>query len=252
MTFFRMGLLKPILLALLITLVLTWGGFSNAEVKDSCIECHSNSDLLATNKKLRDYFEAWQLSIHKQEGISCSDCHGGDPRATTKEEAHKGDLEESKNHRVTHFKNIPDACGQCHDNVYEKFRQSLHYEQLVKRNQELRGPNCITCHGSINVAVFNVNKIGRACRRCHNKTTQNHPSISKEVRLLLNQFLSINRYYRYISIRGAANKTRDFLKNVDARAHALSVDWHALDIPQMKERTDALLKSVKEKRSEIR
>jgi formate-dependent nitrite reductase cytochrome c552 subunit len=55
---------------------------SVAGVTNSCIECHGQPDLRVTEKKLYKYFREWELSIHAQEGVTCVDCHGGNPDKT--------------------------------------------------------------------------------------------------------------------------------------------------------------------------
>ena len=60
--------------------------------EDSCVDCHSDPDLLVKNKKLYDYFQEWSASVHKQEDVSCSDCHGGNPEVDDKDAAHGGEL----------------------------------------------------------------------------------------------------------------------------------------------------------------
>ncbi len=53
------------------------------------------------------------------------------------------------------FRNIPKTCGQCHERIYEGFRESAHFEHLASKDEENLGPNCVTCHGSINATVLN-------------------------------------------------------------------------------------------------
>jgi len=142
-------------------------GSAEESAEDSCVECHGDPDFLFTNKKLHDYFQIWKDSTHAQEGVSCSDCHGGNSDASGKKAAHLDDVggEESAGSAVN-FRNIPDTCGTCHEEIYEGFRESDHFDHLVRKKQEKQGPNCVTCHGSLNVVVLNVSTVGEACSRC--------------------------------------------------------------------------------------
>jgi nitrate/TMAO reductase-like tetraheme cytochrome c subunit len=219
--------------------------------KDSCVECHSKASFLVTNKKLYDYFQRWSTSIHKQESVTCVDCHGGNREAPGKDRAHGGDLDEADADSAVNFRNIPKTCGGCHEDIYEGFRDSTHFEHLVEKDQEDQGPTCVTCHGSINVAVLNVNTVEETCRNCHNEETQNSPENAQGARALLGSFLSIHRYYRYITKRGDPAETKRFFEEFDAQIHDLTVTWHTFDLDAIGEKTEAVLQKLRMKREEV-
>src|SRR5256714_15199942 len=54
-----------------------------AQKKSSCIECHSKLD----DTRLSAPAKLFDNDIHRSRGLSCNDCHGGDPNADTKEAA---------------------------------------------------------------------------------------------------------------------------------------------------------------------
>jgi len=119
--------------------------------KDSCFECHSVQE--GTSVVFRD-------DIHYKYGISCADCHGGDPQEDN------GNLSMSASRgfkvRVTR-EDLSQYCGRCHSDAafmgkYKPglrtdqaalYRKSVHGEQLVKGNR--RTANCIDCHGIHNI-----------------------------------------------------------------------------------------------------
>ncbi len=240
-------------IVLVSALAISWpGGDSSAEVEDSCVDCHRNPDFLVTNKKLYNYFQEWELSVHKQEEVACFDCHGGNPDIADKEKAHEGEVSGSETKSAVNFANIPVTCGQCHDDFYERYRKSPHFEHLVAKQQEDQGPNCVTCHGSINAEVLNVNTVRDACSRCHNEESENHPEIPEKAKNLLNKFLSIHRFYRYITVKGEPSEMKEFFEGVGARIYSLSVDWHTFDISKIEDETKDLLGVLKEKRDEVR
>jgi nitrate/TMAO reductase-like tetraheme cytochrome c subunit len=244
--------LGVLLLSGLLLLSLASGKSSSAEeAKDSCVECHSKASFLVTNKKLYDYFQRWGSSVHKQEGVTCVDCHGGNSGSSDKEKAHGEDLDEAQANSAVNFRNIPETCGECHQDIYEGFRESTHFEHLVSENQEDQGPTCVTCHGSINVAVLNVNTVEETCRACHNEETENSPENPQEARALLNRFLSIHRYYRYITVRGDPAETKQFFEEFDAQIRDLSATWHTFDLDTLGEKTEAVLGELRAKREEI-
>jgi nitrate/TMAO reductase-like tetraheme cytochrome c subunit len=247
----RGRLAAPFLALLLLAVVAPCGRARAADTGGSCIRCHSNPDFLVTNKKLYDYFQRWRESIHGQEDVTCSDCHGGNPAAADKDAAHGGNLEASNPASAVNFRNIPKTCGACHEEIYEGFRKSEHFGHVVARKQEAQGPTCVTCHGSIDVAVLDVTTVEETCSRCHNEKSGNEPDVPERARSLLNRFLSIHRYYRYITVRGDPAETKDFFDAVDAQIRTLSVTWHTFDLDEIEEQTKAVLDSVRTKREEV-
>ena len=222
-----------------------------SQESDSCVSCHSSRDLMVTNRKLYDYFQEWTSSVHKQEGVACVDCHGGDSEVSDKERSHGKDLGESEAESAVNFRNIAATCGDCHDEIYEGFRKSAHFEHVVAKKQEEQGPTCVTCHGSINVSVLDVNTVEATCSECHNEKSENHPETPQEARALLNRFLSIHRYYRYITVRGDPKETAVFFDVIDARLHDLTVSWHTFDLEKISVKTEIVLESLKSKREEV-
>jgi nitrate/TMAO reductase-like tetraheme cytochrome c subunit len=222
------------------------------EADDSCVECHRNPDFLVQNKKLYDYFQQWQGSIHDREGVACSDCHGGDPEAKDKDKAHGDGVDEASENSEIHFKNVSNTCGQCHEDILEGFKTSEHFEHVVKAKQEKQGPTCITCHGSIDVDILNVNSVKASCARCHNDETGNQPENPAEAQEVLNDFLSIHRFYRYLTPRMDPAEAKAFFSEVDMRVAKLSVTWHTFDLDEIEDETHDLLKLLRHKRDEVR
>src|SRR2546427_3316461 len=64
-------------------LVLALVTLASAQKKSSCIECHIKLD----DPRLSAPAKLFDNDIHKSRGLSCNDCHGGDPNADTKEGA---------------------------------------------------------------------------------------------------------------------------------------------------------------------
>jgi formate-dependent nitrite reductase cytochrome c552 subunit len=233
-------------------LLLLSSGALGEDAKDTCVDCHSRLRYLVTNKKLYDYYQNWKLSIHREEDVSCADCHGGNPQESDKDTSHGVKLTGSEDESAVNFRNIPDTCGRCHKDFLEGYRESSHFEHLVAEQQEEQGPNCVTCHGSINEETLNVNTVQEACARCHNEETDNHPEIPGDARLILNKFLSIDRFYRYVTVRADPEKTQEFFKDADARIYDLSVAWHTFELEEIREHTDSVLRFLREKRRELR
>lgn len=244
----------PVLAALTLALLVAPSTLAQTpnQVEDSCVDCHRDPDFLVRNKKLYDYYREWELSIHAQQDVSCSDCHGGDANLPGKKAAHGSEVGGAREDSAIGFKAVPETCGQCHDEFHDAYVGSKHFQHLVKAKQEKQGPNCVTCHGSMNTTVLDVTTVEAACARCHNEESDNEPEIPQQARGILNKFLSIDRFHRYMSARLDADERRAFFDAVDPRIHALKVKWHAFDLSEIEPATRALVDLMKAKRDELR
>jgi hypothetical protein len=243
----------PLLASLSLLVAGAPAAYADAGVtKNSCDDCHGNPDFLVTNKQLYDYYQQWSRSVHKQEDVTCDDCHGGDSEAADKKKAHAEGVSGSDPTSGIYYKNIPDTCGGCHEEVLEGFTSSVHFEHVEKKKDEKQGPTCVTCHGSIDSSVLDVNTVAVACARCHNDETGNHPDHPEKARAVLNRFLSIQRFYRYITTRADPKEARAFFEAIDPQMQQLSVTWHTFDLEKIDEETAAVLALMKAKRDELR
>ena len=247
---------SPLLLLLALSLAL-WcparpAGAAEVEVEDACTACHRDPSLLVKNKKLYDYFQQWDGSIHQQEGVTCDKCHGGDPRAAQKDPAHGKGVAASNISSGIHYRNIPRTCGKCHEDILEGFQKSNHFEHVAAEGEDAQGPTCVTCHGSIDAEILDVNSVEAACARCHNFETDNNPDIPAKARDALNKFLSIHRFYRYITIKAQPDDAKRFFADLDPRLRRLSVTWHTFDLDAIEAGIEEVLGLLKAKRDEIR
>ena len=223
-----------------------------AEPENSCERCHRNPDFLVTNRKLHEYYQEWSGSVHRQEDVTCDDCHGGDATTSDKAKSHGDGIGVSDPSSGIYYKNVVDTCGACHEEILEGFVKSDHFEQVVKKEDEQQGPTCVTCHGSINSEILNVNSVANACAQCHNEETDNHPENPEKAKAVLNRFLSIHRFYRYIAIRAEPEEGRAFFLKLDPRLQKLSTTWHTFDLDAIDAETRAILTTLTAKRDEIR
>jgi len=125
-----------------------------AKVPDTvCIQCHSGQE-----GRLSAPVEAWRSSIHAANGISCHNCHGGDPTDMAMAmNPDRGFLGAPKGNA------IPDFCGRCHVGVKEDYLASAHGRALGRG-----GPQCVTCHSNHAVRTATPDLINRKdCTRCH-------------------------------------------------------------------------------------
>src|SRR5438046_8530497 len=133
--------------ALVVLLLFT---LTQAQKKSSCIECHIKLE----DPRLSAPAKAFDNDIHKSRGLSCNDCHGGDPNDDTKagaKDPRKGYLGKPKT------LDIPAYCGKCHSdaNLMKRFNPSLRVDQereyytsvhgLKLKSGETRAATCISC-----------------------------------------------------------------------------------------------------------
>jgi len=160
-------------------IILTLFTLVSAQKKSSCIECHSKLE----DTRLSAPAKLFDNDIHHARGLSCNDCHGGDPNADTREGAkdpRKGYLGKPKT------LDIPAYCGKCHSDatLMKKFNPSLRVDQekeyytsnhgkLLKAGEQ-RVATCISCHSVHGIrspkdplsSVYPSN-VAETCSKCH-------------------------------------------------------------------------------------
>lgn len=119
-------------------------------------------------------------STHAQAGLTCADCHGGDPRAVD-ESAHLTDnFKRPDNKRA-----IAEMCASCHSDVramnpyglpadqLERYKTSKHGERLF-HHQDEQVATCTDCHGTHDIhkagspqARTHPLNVVQTCGRCH-------------------------------------------------------------------------------------
>jgi len=150
-----------------------------AQKKSSCIECHARLD----DPRLSAPAKLFDNDIHRARGLSCNDCHGGDPNADTKESAkdpRKGYLGKPKT------LDIPAYCGKCHSdaNLMKRFNPSLRVDQereyytsvhgkLLKTGEQ-RVATCVSCHSVHGIRAISdplssvyPSNVAETCAQCH-------------------------------------------------------------------------------------
>ncbi len=144
---------------------------------NNCISCHQSweDDDGPSFKFSRD--------IHSQKGLSCFDCHGGDPTLDDMDE-----VRNSKNYRgVPDHLEVPDFCARCHSDAkyMHNHNPSLPVDQLAKYKTSVHGQrlfgkhdkkvaNCISCHtvheigdGKMPHSSTYPKNIPQTCAHCH-------------------------------------------------------------------------------------
>ncbi len=151
---------------------------SKPPLKNSCIKCHN-----LMGGKLKAPVEKMRNDRHAEVGLSCADCHGGDPTtldimaAKSKAKGFRGAPKPVE---------IPGFCGTCHGHLeyMRKFNPSMPVGQLSAYITSVHGmklakgdikvATCVSCHGShsvlqsskISSPTYPAN-VAKTCGKCH-------------------------------------------------------------------------------------
>jgi len=121
----------------------------------------------------------FEASIHSQELIQCSDCHGGNPESVNVDDAHKGGFRDLKRRE-----DIPGRCASCHSDpqrmrVYNLPTDQYALYKISHHGIALAGGNtgaavCTDCHGTHRIlqptdpeSQVYVQNIPAMCGKCH-------------------------------------------------------------------------------------
>lgn len=151
------------------------------KVESSCVACHRQLDgpALEPTKHLDD--------IHMQRGLSCHDCHGGDP-AKGGDDDLSAAHDERKGWREKPARlQIPQFCAKCHADAafMKKFNPQARVDQLSEYRTSVHGKRnaagddktavCIDCHGVHGIRAIkdprskvHPTQVADTCARCHN------------------------------------------------------------------------------------
>jgi len=152
----------------------------SASADDACIDCHKS---LREERLNRPAFKI-KNDYHLARGLSCHNCHGGDPTALdNKAKSHslsKGFLGKPKRQA------IPESCGRCHSDpgYMRTFNPSIRTDQVKEyytsahgkklREGDQRVAVCISCHDvhairavKDQMAWTYPTKVAETCGGCH-------------------------------------------------------------------------------------
>jgi predicted CXXCH cytochrome family protein len=144
--------------------------------KNSCIECHNQLD-----GELKAPAASFAADIHAEYGLSCKDCHGGNPDKDdvdlAKDKSFKGSPKRSQ---------IPLFCGGCHSDAaaMRAYNPALRTDQLSQygtsrhgqllKSGDTKAAVCTDCHGVHGIQSARFPKsptfpwnIPQTCGRCH-------------------------------------------------------------------------------------
>jgi predicted CXXCH cytochrome family protein len=142
--------------------------------KDSCFDCHSVMEGMSI---------PFKNDIHYKNGISCADCHGGDPNSDDQNISMSA--QRGFKVRVTR-QAVSEYCARCHSdaafmqkhNPKQRVDQSALYGTSVHAGKpagsDSMAANCIDCHGIHNIRAVSdpqsavaPGRLAGMCGKCH-------------------------------------------------------------------------------------
>jgi len=226
---------------------------------NTCVACHRTAAAAASfGSRTQDQFLHWYGAVHGRKGVTCENCHGGDPKNPDKNGAHRGVLSTRDPKSPVYFKNVPRTCGRCHREVFRQFTTSKHYRDL---KNDSRAPICITCHGfKMDIDVINPLQIAGRCSLCHNNTESGvEPDVAEEARNALEQVLQTKTALDEASVAvkfmgdPGSPATDAIIRRVEEGRQQLKFSaphWHAFDLGKFATELTAIQASAREARDQ--
>lgn len=208
--------------SVLTLLLVAFGVF--ADEANQCVVCHE-AEMLPIS--LGHSFDDWRSSAHGRGGVGCEKCHGGDPKATAQEVAHRGVLPAAESASLVNPARLPTTCGSCHAAQRAAFDTTVHARELKSKGW---GATCSTCHGAMATSLPSPGELSLRCAVCHKKPV--------EVQAALAVFASTKIRMR------ATQRTIETMKETHPRWHRealerfhdlermyreIEIDWHKLE-----------------------
>lgn len=144
----------------------------HAPLDISCLTCHGDAgDWGPDEQRFFISEESLADDVHRQAGVTCQDCHGGDPTAANPTGAHAA---------ASGFRGpeeVENACGTCHRDAWVGVKQKGVHFKAGKKDETGRGSSmgCGVCHGKAHgmtpvddsrSSVFLDNQV-KTCGGCH-------------------------------------------------------------------------------------
>ena len=196
--------------------------------ESSCISCHREF-----GGDLAKPIELWQESIHKKNGISCHNCHGGNPKvqdmdAMNPEAGFVGAPKEE---------DVPKFCGKCHVAVMENYVKSPHWQ-----TEKERRPVCTTCHTAHSQQRATLELINeKDCSRCHTYER------AKRIRFVMEgtEGNLVQLDGRIEKLRGEGFNTQSLEDALFANRNEFHRLTHVLSVDLIIDRTDTITGDIK-------
>ncbi len=168
-------------------IVLLAGASLMAQDQSSCVTCHLDAAFFDEDRIA--IVQEFESDVHSKVGLSCHDCHGGNPDQSVADDfvaAMDTEFRPNPYRGSPTRAEVPSFCGHCHsDAVYmRRFRPDIRVDQEQEywtsyhgkslKNGDTKVATCIDCHGVHGILgarnssspVFPRN-VAQTCARCH-------------------------------------------------------------------------------------
>ncbi len=239
-----MNAIRTLTVAALMGMALAAPGSSLAA---GCEGCHGDSAFMARDRKLYDYYQDWLTSPHKQAGVTCDQCHGGDPSAADKDAAHAGRAPVIDPRSGVFYKRQPETCGRCHAEVARQFTGSRHCSKVLSDDL---APTCTTCHRAMNKKPYYRDILRDGCQHCHGSGQgQRRAEVIDQAAEILHRLNIARGFLGWTTVHferegwpGDSRRTVDALRQ---EYHAVLARIHALELLPADQASVDLLAALK-------
>jgi len=216
---------------------------------NGCIECHSDENFYARFPRLYNYYRDWTESPHSKAGVTCDDCHGGDPSSQTIESAHEGVFPINDNQSSLVFFRQPATCGACHTDKQAEFERSKHFQAL--KTESTAAPTCTTCHPAMNKRPTYQSIVLNACTTCHGEgNRQQLPLIVDDAEDLLRQINVAKGLIGWATLHFSSHDwpadSREKIVDLERRYQQIVDEVHRFDLKASDAATLELLRELRQ------
>ena len=153
----------------------------------SCTACHGDPEMF--DSEALEIAREFAEDVHAQAGLSCHDCHGGNPDLSLGEAmdaAMDSGYLANPYHGAPNRAQVPSFCGRCHSDpsYMKRFRPDARVDQEQEywtsqhgqslRQGDSRVATCIDCHGTHGIrsasdpaSAVHPLRVAETCRACH-------------------------------------------------------------------------------------
>ena len=219
--------------------------------ENNCVICHAS---LVEPVGVSAHFYEWRNSLHEKRGVSCEQCHGGDPTAKSLTTAHAGVLAPTFAQSKLHPKNLSTTCSQCHEGVVNAFVKSKHYQKLQESDA---APSCTNCHHHMATSVITWPPDTAAlCAKCHTTSgvASQYAQIPAQASATIAAFsradgiiewareLTREGEQKKLSFKAEAAKLKQFEKSL----REAKTQWHAFNLADSRRTADEVFRQATE------
>lgn len=225
---------------------------------NNCVECHSRA---RAPYELTTKYAEWHMSLHRDKGIGCEKCHGGDANAKEANKGHVGMLPPKEVNSRLHPKNLATTCGECHKEIANSFVESKHYQNLKGVGL---GPSCNTCHAHMaSEVIYMPDQAAKLCASCHDSTNAlmpKRPEIPGKADETIQALKRANFVVSWADrlLEQAQGKKMDVadaakeMKVVRAMLAESKISWHAFNLDVVRRKADAAFEAGTIVKDELR